>query len=297
MFIRLLDGHPQMHVKPVVKSLVWPARDIDYIQEVIQSFDLTHLTPTGFVKKASVSQQATVPIYFDFEWYMEIINRGLESVRTGSKSSGYDRQIYNLVCTAHFNAWRNYQNLYGPKKWMVWHYGLSPLVEQSYADLFELFGRVYPDGKMIFMTRPPLEWVNSIMRLDGDTQYKGNFDFALSHYKATYRDVVTISQRASKGLMLLDFSSLVEAPEAAMRTVCDRLAIDWTDGLLTTTSNNIELTPNASTAIESTSSVTRQVLEREIDFQVPDDTKALFAECEELYRELSERAVNKGGGA
>lgn len=293
MLIRLFDGHPQIHVKPVVKALVWPEPGTDYLQQVTKNFDLTHLTTTGFVKKASVNAQTTVPIYFDYGWYKEIIDRGKNLLAGKEDGPGYFRHIYNLVCTAHFNAWRNYQNLYGDKKWMVWHYGLSPQVKQSYTEYHELFKGVYPDGVMIFMTRPPLEWVSSIMRLEKETQYRSNFEAALTHYRTIYRDVLALSEDNSNKLMILDFGSLVENPEGSMRTVCGSMGIDWNDTLLQTTTNGIELTPNASVPIESTSSVTRQVLNRDDTFQVPESARDLFAECDELYRSLSATAINK----
>ena len=66
----------------------------------------------GFQKKASNRAQTIAPIYFDESWYRAIL---------ADASMDTPRDAVNAANTACFNAWRNYQNLYGPKKYMLMH--------------------------------------------------------------------------------------------------------------------------------------------------------------------------------
>ena len=156
LLLRLLDSHPEIHCYPTVfgfdnKERIWPKKDEfieakeNILDNVFSNMNLEKFHFKGIRKQSSNMPQELYPIYFDGNWYKSIYEMSL----SGPKP----RDHFNAFFTAIFNAWRNYQNLYGDKKYIVGH--MTLWLPHLYTKNFRNFIADYREGKMIFMIRDP----------------------------------------------------------------------------------------------------------------------------------------------
>lgn len=238
MLIRLFDGHPQVHVRPVPvnfgRSRGWPDDPIRDLAKLRGIFSLARFNRRGFAKGASNEVQDAMPVYFDERWFRTILARGLRTASTG-------RQIFDALNTATFNAWRNYQNLYGPKNNVVFHSVLNPDVGLGVA--YENFFQSYPDGYVIFTARNPEDWLASAVKLEKSNRYIVDMETALDSYVKYF---TAIKQSADERVIVLEFDDLVRHPRNNLERLCQRFGIQYRETLETTTMNRMPLSPNSS---------------------------------------------------
>ncbi len=247
LLLRLLDSHPQLHGYPSVfgfsnPEMIWPSSEElsapreRLLSDTFAKMSLAKFDRTGMAKQSSNMVQDVYPIYFDQNWY--------ETIFTALHREAGDRQRFDTVFTAVFNAWRNYQSLYFEKKYVVGHMTMRWSQLPHYIENFRRFQLTYPDGYMVFMTREPDDWMASYTGLKKATPYSGDPREAADFYKAYYRQALELT--ASGRLIVLRFRDLLMNGEAAMGELAERLGIDWNPLLLRPTFNGAPWYQNSS---------------------------------------------------
>jgi hypothetical protein len=209
--------------------------DLNIAQKhVVQPMSLAKFDRIGIRKKASNSTQWTYPFYFDQHWYDSIFGEWLNSHSL--------RDILAAHFTATFNAWRNYQSLYGNKRFVLGHMTLWK--PHLFAINYRNFRQNYPDGYMLYVVRPVLDWLASFINLKVSSHFNGNVTDALNEFES-YVDAA-LSLHQEKKLILVSYKRLVENTEDVMKTLAARLGLEWEDILIRPTFNRQPFLPNSS---------------------------------------------------
>ncbi len=235
LFLRLLDGHPQIHVHPApMNNVRWQAHPD--IKKISAAFSLAKHNDVGFFKHASKRKQPITPIYFDVEWYDTIL---------ADLPKDTSREVFNACSTACLNAWRNYQNLYGEKRYQVMH---STIWERSpTAKMIDNFFAVYPDGNLLFIARKPEDWLASAL---GQGGLYDEMDDPLKEYVAPYQIIDQATTQYGKKIIILKFDDLVRHTERTLKRLFDQLGTDYHPACGITTANGIPVPANSSHDIE-----------------------------------------------
>ena len=236
MLLRLFDGHPNIHAWPRplgFTNLGWPTDPANQLKLLQKSFSLESFNHTGFVKSASNLTQVTIPIYFDKKWQHSIINHYLPQAHD-------PRSIFAALITSGFNAWRNYQHLHGPKKWVMYH--MAPNPNNQLDNIAEDFFHTYPDGHILLTTRNPLDWLASAINLKHSNNWTGKAETALADYIRYYQNFPLSDNR----ITILNFDQLVLEPKNILAKVCQNLGCRYYNHLETTTINGTKAFQNSS---------------------------------------------------
>ena len=286
MALRLFDGHPEVHVHPAPITIRWPQSGRPKpAAKIEQKFNLAKFNRVGFQKMASKHAQASVPIYFDERWYRQILRR---------QRGGTVRERYDAACTARFNAWRNYQNLYGNKRFQllhstIWHH--TPT-----ARVVERFFSTYPDGYTLFIARCPEDWLASTMKLDDANRPKWLTDIEsmLAEYIAGYKLFLVERQKkhASK-MLVLEFDQLVLNPKDGLSKLCERLGISYHPCLEITTVNGIPVGANSSHMRGTTFGPDSSVIGRGKEIKPTLEKFPLYNKANQLFEEVRSEALNQ----
>jgi hypothetical protein len=247
LLLRLLDSHPQLHNFPSVfgftnPEMIWPTSQElavptdKLLHDVFAKMSLAKFDRSGMAKQSSNMEQDRYPIYFDQDWF--------EAIFTHVAGSRDDREKFNTLFTAVFNAWRNYQSLYFEKKYVVGHMTMRWGQLEHYVENHRRFAATYPDGRMIFMTREPDDWMASYTSLKKATPYSGKPQDAVDYYKAHYRQALELAPDSR--LVVFRFKDLLTDGEATLRRLADELGIDWNPLLLQPTFNGAPWYQNSS---------------------------------------------------
>ena len=201
----------------------------------MEQFSLGKFNGVGFRKTASNRKQTTAPIYFDEDWHQTIFEQNRK------KSP---RDVFNAANTACFNAWRNYQNLYGQKKYVLMHstiWARTPVLA-SVANFFS----AYPDGYTIFIARRPEDWLASALKQGGLYEDMG---VSLREYVAAYEAYQSAQKHHGADRMIsLNFEKLVTQPNVVLSQLCSRLGIRYNPAMEMTTINGMPIGANSSHA-------------------------------------------------
>ena len=210
LLLRLFDHHPQIHVWPVPED---PKNG---------SFSLASVNGLGLAKAATNFDHAKMPSYFDAKWFNLI-----------SKS-------HNKF-TAGFNAWRNYQNLYGDKEYVLIHFAPDP--KSDVRQYISWFNNQYPTGRLVFTARNPADWLYSATNLKNSNRYTGDPEKALQDYIHFYNE---FSAYLPKNSIVLEFDELVTDSKKVLTTLCTELGVGWHENMEKTTLNNCLVPQNSS---------------------------------------------------
>lgn len=230
----------------------------------------------GLWKQSSNMKQEIYPIYLNGRWYREIFKISLRRKKP--------RDYFNAFFTALFNAWRNYQNLYGNKKFITGQMTLRK--PELYRSNFDNFKTDYPCGKMIFIIRKPDDWLASALFLRKSTPFSHNPVEIMEYYKVIFRQAVEMPMDDS--FIIFEFEDLVLTPRTIMSAFADRLGIAWNESLLFPTCNGSPFYQNSSFKIERKSFVDTSVIGRgkELSGKI---LSAIDKECLDLWKEIVAR--------
>lgn len=258
LLLRLLDSHSQIHCYPSVFGFktpyrIWPDPEkitgsTDLLADIFSYMDMSKFHGVGMKKQSSNMEQQRYPIYFNTEWYTDIFHSVLKSQAP--------RQCFDAFFTALFNAWQNYQNLYGEKKYiagqMTFHF------PDRYKENFNNFRAVYPDGKMVFMLRRPSDWLASALHLKHSTPFSQDPFEIMAYYKTIMTQVIELA--ADHKLLVFEFEDLIMAPEKTLKMLTDILHIRWETSLLEPSFNRVPFYQNSSFDLEKKSSIDPSVI-------------------------------------
>jgi len=286
LLLRLLDSHPQIHTHPAVfgfenKGRIWPHADeilkSGSIRDVFSYMSLEKFHRVGIRKQSSNMPQKRYPIYFDGEWYRDIFDL------THGESP---RDYFNGFFTALFNAWRNNQNLYGPKKIITGQMTLRH--PELYRKNFDHFRQTYPEGQMVFMVRQPDDWLASAIKLEHSTPFNRNPHDIMDYYNTIVAQAVDMAEAGL--LTVFRFEDLVLKPRQTMGWLARKLSLDWNELLLSPTFNGAPFFQNSSFDLSQKSSIDKNVIGRGKDL-APSILDALNKESLELYERMIEFSV------
>lgn len=296
LLLRLLDSHPQLHVYPSVfgftnAEAIWPSSEElsgsteAVLSQVFSRMSLEKFNGIGMTKQSSNMLQEFYPIYFDQDWFQAIFAK-FDTDRSG-------RARFDALFTAVFNAWRNYQSLYFEKKYVIGHMTMRWGQLPHFSENFRRFQNTYPDGRMVFMTREPDDWMASFTSLKKATPYTGDPKDAAEFYKAYYRQAIELV--GSGRLILISFRDLVSGGEATVRRIAETLDIEWNPLLLRTTFNGAPWYQNSSFELTRTASIDGSVLGR--GKGLPDNVaSAIDDEMWDLHDALARKACTLRAG-
>ncbi|MCP3941150.1 MAG: sulfotransferase [Desulfobacteraceae bacterium] len=260
LLLRLLDSHPQIHCYPSVfgfadKDRIWPEKQRilnskNVLEDIFSYMNMEKFHLVGMKKQSSNMAQELYPIYFNGKWYREIFNSFL--------AGDTPRDYFNAFFTAVFNGWRNNQNLYGSKKYVVGQMTLRKpeLYEQNFIN----FKQVYPNGKMVFMIRKPDDWLASAINLRSSTPFSQDPFEAVDYYKIIFRQALAMAEQDH--LIVFRFEDLILNSSKIMMMLADRVGIKWNELLLEPTFNGAPFFQNSSFEVKKKDSIDPDVIGR-----------------------------------
>ena len=282
MLNRLFDGHPEVHVLPRAIGLKndgrWPGDPAKEIQMLSNAYSLTSYVGRGSVKRASNLHQPATPIYFDERWFQQILR---------DRSSDAPRDVFDAIHTATFNAWRNCQNLYGIKRYVMMH--SIPKPNQFLGQALTDFKTTYPDGWLIFIARNPADWLASCLGLKKRSRPFDSIEQGLTQYIERFR---RLAQSPGDQLLVLEFDQLVKYPELSLRAVCEKIGITYSPSMNCTTMNGIPLPQNSTHGTEPEFAPDPSVIGHGASLMPELVHSPQFAEAESLYLQALKRIIN-----
>ena len=248
---QLFDGHPQIYAHPDElmighpKKYIWPPLDLkdtptEWFHLLFEDNVIKHFNE-GY-KKGHKSEKRFA---FMFPPYLQkkLFLNYLDSIETISQ-----REILNAYMTSYFGAWLNYQNTYGPKKFIT---GFTPRLAMV-PESIESFFAVYPDGRLISLIRDPKNWFPSAHRHNDKKGKYEDIESASRQWIQNAQAMVQNKEKFGPLVCILRFEDLISNTKGVMRHLADFLKIDDNDILLTPTFNNEPIAANTSFKIENT---------------------------------------------
>ncbi|MDA3790637.1 MAG: sulfotransferase [Desulfobacula sp.] len=289
LLLRLLDSHPQFHCYPAVfgfanKGRIWPDKSAilnsdNVLEDVFSYMNMEKFHLIGMKKQSSNMAQELYPIYFNGTWYREIFNQFLVKDKP--------RDYFNAFFTAIFNGWRNNQNLYGIKKYIVGQMTLRR--PELYKKNFINFKQVYPNGKMVFMVRRPDDWLASAIHLRKSTPFSQNPFEIMEYYKIIVQQAVVMARQ--KDLIVFRFEDLILSPRKTMMILADNIHIKWNEILLEPTFNGSPFFQNSSFELEKKSAIDINVMGRGKQLE-KNILKAIDKEVLDLYDTMLQYTIH-----
>jgi hypothetical protein len=289
LLLRLLDGHPQCHVVPFqlrgfdeaakrAPSTLGEAWRLLWDPKLARRYEDGHRQ-----RKNAVLDDADT-FSFDLEPERQ---RKMFDACVGAHADPTMRTLFDCYFTSYFNAWSDYANLQGQKRWLV---GFEPGVARSLARR-RAVRNVYPDCLVICIVRDPWTWYASAKRWEPRWAER---DAALEYWRDVglgtlkwrgHRD----SQR--REIRLIRFESLLSETEETMRRIARWLRIEYRAELTQPTFNGRPIKANTSFA-DVQSEVSTKPLARAHRELSKDDVDYIESTAGELYRKLAKKAVN-----
>jgi hypothetical protein len=287
---QLFDGHSAVHAHPheicIGKPEKWMLRPLPppLKRSAGRIFDHMKEAPTeraiaqGYYAKSSAARwDEGYPFCFNRAMQRHIFRSLLEGRHLAALT---DRDFWDAYLSSYFNAWIDYQSLYGQSKKYVT--GFTPRVNMD-AESCDFFFATYPDGYLISIVRDPGGWYASSYRHSKSYQ---DADAALAQWKRSTLSSLELKRRWPDKVLLVDFRDLVADTEGIMHRLCARLDIPFEDALLKPTFNRMPILSDS--AFEAKKGIDPDVLERartldpalrrKIDAYTP-----VYAACEGLF--------------
>jgi hypothetical protein len=246
---QLFDGHPEIHAHPdelkigYPKKYIWPKIDLGH--DPAQWFDI--LFEENVIKhskegyKKGHKTEKTFPFFFLPSLQKEIFLKFTYAVESLTL-----RDIFNAYMTSYFGAWLNYQNNYGPKKFIT---GFTPRLAMV-PESIESFFNVYPDGRLISCIRDPKNWFPSAYRHNDKKRKYADIPQAVSQWNESAAAMVKNKKKYGHRVCIIRFENLISDIESVMRHLADFLNIEFDDILLTPTFNKTPIAANTSFSAE-----------------------------------------------
>ena len=242
---QLFDGHPEIHAHPDElkighpKKYIWPKIEMNkgpkqWFEILFEASVLKHFAK-GYTK--GQKSEKTLPFIFLPSLQIKIFLKYIASVESITQ-----RDIFNAYMTSYFGAWLNYQNNYGPKKFIT---GFTPrlaMVEESIESFFE----IYPDGRLISCIRDPKNWFPSAHRHNDKKRKYEDIRGALTQWKENTAAMLRNKEKYKNKVIIILFEDLIGDTELIMRHLADFLNIQFDDILLMPTFNKLPIVANTS---------------------------------------------------
>jgi hypothetical protein len=199
--------------------------------------------------------------------------------------SNQKRHWLDRYLTSFFNAWVDYQGLYGPnKKFCV---AFCPYNIRSIKETAGFF-HYYPDGFRIHVVRNPLAWWASIKEYGSS---KKDLDHYLGHWLESVKIGLQAVELYPKRYILVSFDRLIEDLEKSLRKICERLDLCFDNKMLFPTINNMPAISNTSFG-EGQRGIDKSVLEKWKLILTPAEIDKVKTRTDEIYEKILSKCIN-----
>lgn len=249
---QLVDGHPEIHAHPYELYIGYPEKfnypDLDLSASPETWFEMLFEKPSlksfrdGYQKHPDSAEYDKKDV-FPF-LLLPNLQRELFLYAVSQTTITSQRDVLNAYWTSYFNAWLDYQNLYGEKKIVA---GFVPRVNIDAGNI-ERFFRDYPDGKLISIIREPKGWYASSHR-KGPQNY-ATPQVSIPIWLDSARGMIRNKQLYGDKVFVTSFDTLLKDTPGVMRTVADWVGLTWDDILTVPTFQKMPI--KANTAFKTT---------------------------------------------
>lgn len=249
---QLIDGHPELHAHPYELYIGYPDKfsypNLDLSASPETWFQMLFERPSlksfrnGYQKhpdSAEYDKKDVFPFLLLPNLQRELF---LHAVSQATISS--QRDVLNAYWTSYFNAWLDYQNLYGEKRYVA---GFVPRVNVDESNM-ERFFRDYPEGRLISIIREPKGWYGSSHRKEPSLY--ATPEVTIPVWLESAHAIIRNKQLYGDKVFLTSFDTLLKDTHGVMRKVADWIGLTWDDILTTPTFQKMPI--KANTAFKTT---------------------------------------------
>lgn len=243
---QLFDGHHLCHTHPhefyIGKPRKWNWPQLDLTQTPGDWFNqLYEKQSDEFFYKGYEKQSKTDVNIERFPFlFLSRLQRHVFIQHLDAHGVRRQRDVLDGYFTSYFNAWLDYQNLYGDKRYVV---GFTPRVNM-FRDSIDHFFADYPDGWLISLVREPKSWYASAVT--HSRRSYGDLGAAIDLWASSTRGTLDCKRRYENRAIVLTFEQLIDHTEDTMRLICDRLKLPYVDALLTPTFQGLAIRADSS---------------------------------------------------
>ena len=232
----LLDGHKQLHVFP--HELSFDKKEIYWALD-----ELVDLSSKKFFEGCGTSGRTIFSLMVSIAFTPFTLIAGSSgnflSICCHPLRSVVEGQLQMLTFPAFFNAWIDYQGLYGSDK--RYKVAFCPWPEDMKEADIRRFFDVYPDGYRIHVVRDPFSWWASYRTFHRDKEcgalpIEGHFDKIWLNNCNLAKKLGT--EMPDRYVVVL-FDDLLREPQRIMRELAERVGIDFQPCMLEPAINNI----------------------------------------------------------
>lgn len=288
---RLFDGHRACFAHPYElrwgrpEKGHWPALEKDGTPDALLA-QLDEGWPRRFASKGyhkytdwTHRNDPDAARHYPFVFDEELQYRVFAAV-LGAMPGRSQRSCLNAYLTSLFNAWLDYQNLYGtPKQWVTAFFPRS-IMEPDGPDRF--FAD-YPDGLLVTLVREPRGWLSSFSRHVATAGTEEAIDLWVESANASRR---AQAARPDRVIVLL-FEDLVHRTEAVVRLLCERMGLSFSRVLLEPTFNSMPVLSDSSHVL--TTGIDREVTERHLATLTSEQVERVARKATPHYEKIRER--------
>jgi hypothetical protein len=288
LLLRLLDGHPELHVVPFqLRGVDQAAKEMpqtpDQVWAALHDPRLAERYREGFRQRKGAVLDDDVRYPFELD---PVRQRELYDEFAAALDQPTTRSLFACYFTSFFSAWQDYAGGRSAR-WLV---GFEPGVVRSLRRRQALYS-LYPDGRGLSIVRDPWSWYASARRWEPEWQDR---EVALHHWRRTSMGAMkwrTERKQAvrDRGIALITFDALLRDTEPTMRQLAAWLGIEFRPELLEPTFNGRPIRANTSFSDIDTS-ISSKPLDRGRDELEPQDVDYIEECCGDLYRRLAAKA-------
>ena len=288
---QLLDHHPQLHVHPGELHIGWPSQKRDW-----PALDLESDPPSlwwkrlrerlarraftnGYLKQGRGAVEGDdevetlpmlIPPSLQERLFLALVER--RDIRS-------QRDVLDAYMTSFFNAWLDYQNLYGADKRWVAAFAARTTMEPGNI------GRVsadYPDGRLVSIVREPVGWYASAAR--HNVEEYADAERASALWRRSAEAMLEAKRDHPDRTYLMDFGALLRDTPGEMERFAAFLGIDMLPVLTVPTFNGLPIRADSSFVIPEAGTISSAPLARRKE--VDPDARRTLEELTPLYEEI-----------
>ena len=285
---QLFDAHPQCHAFPHELHIgpakeVWPRLDpaadpatwFDQLSDRRSVKNFIHGYSKGVRNRPSEEEEL-----FPFLLAPSVLRAIFEHLAR-TRPMRTERDLLDCYMSAYFNAWLDYANMSGQKRWVVAFAARLAMNAESRA----AFHETYPDGRLISIIRRPGSWYASAARYRPEAY--SDPAKALPVWEASARAILE-SVSENPDTIVLTFEKLLGDTKATMRRLARAVGLRYGKSMMDPTFNGWPIHANSSFPVERAGLLT-EPLERERE--LADEAGREAAKREALYAEVASLAL------
>jgi hypothetical protein len=255
---QLFDGHPELHAHPHELKIgyptkyTWPKIYLNdnpnrWLETLFEYSVLSHF------KKGYKKEKKREDAFFFL--FLPSVQREIFLDYVGAIDSPALRDVFDGYMTSYFGAWLNNQNNYGQKRFITAFTARLAMTKDNMESFFE----IYPDGRLISITRDPKNWYPSAVR-HKPRICRGIRD-GVDLWKKSAQAMLRNKDRYGDRVCILTFEDLITKTKSVMHYLAEFLGVRFDDVLMIPTFNKYPIRANTSFEAEQ-NGIIRSTLER-----------------------------------